>query len=222
MTKQRSQQPLVSVVLCTYNRARLIRRAVNSVICQRYQNWQLIIVDDGSTDRTPEVLSRLAAADPRIVVVRQRNRGLARARNAGLRKAKGEFITFLDSDDEYRPSHLASRVATLRRMQKTDMLYGGLRVTGPIRKRYVVDLDDPAQTIHVRHCYVGGTFFMRRRIIGRGYRFRNMPFGEDLDLIRRVQRRFRVRKVEGMRTYVYHCETSGRLCDTFTRKRPQT
>jgi len=188
------------------------------VQAQRYRAWQLIIVDDGSTDATPDVLAPLPIADDRIVVLRQRNRGLAHARNAGLRLAEGAYVCFLDSDDEFRPTHIASRVAYMKRHASVDMMYGGLTVRGPVAKRYVADLEVPGRKIHVQDCFVGGTFFMRRSVLRRGFRFRPLPFGEDLDLIRRIQRRCSVKKVEKMRTYVYHCETADRMCDVFTAK----
>lgn len=218
LTRSTQPRPLVSVVLCTYNRARLVRRAIRSVQAQRYTNWQLVIVDDGSTDRTPEVLAPLPARDGRIVVLRQSNRGLSLARNAGLHLSDGTYICFLDSDDEFLPTHIGGRVALLQRSRTTDMVYGGLSIRGPMHRRYVVDLDDPRKKVHVGRCFVGGTFFMRQRVVKAGFRFRDMAFGEDLDFVRRVQRRFTVRKVKGLRTYVYHCETADRLCDTFTRK----
>jgi len=176
-------------------------------------------VDDGSTDSTARDIAPLPVRDERIVLHRQANRGLARSRNTGMRLSDGEYMCFLDSDDEYLPAHIASRVAMLERMKATDMVYGGLTVRGPVRKRYVVDLEAPNRKIHVKDCFVGGTFFMRRTIYAVGYRFRPLEFGEDLDLFRRVQKRFRVRRVEGMRTYVYHCETSDRMCDAFTAKK---
>lgn len=210
--------PLVSIVLCTFNRAHVIRRAIRSVLAQRYARWQLIIVDDGSTDDTPRLLKSLPLRDRRVIMLRQSNRGLARARNAGLRLAEGEYICFLDSDDEIRPSHLSARVALLGRRRSVDMVFGGLLVMGPKARRYVADLEHPGRKIHVSRCYVGGTFFLRRRILENGFRFRPLAFGEDLDLVRRVQKRHRVERVVAPRTYVYHCEGSDRLCDAYTAR----
>ncbi len=221
MTRRGSRTPLVSIVLCTYNRAGLVRRAIRSVLAQRYTNWELIVIDDGSTDGSRSVLEAFSRRDERVRVRRQRNQGLARARNAGLRLAAGEYVCFLDSDDEYRPTHISSRVRLLERRRKTDVLYGGLLVHGPVAKRYVADLERPGALIHVRKCYVGGTFFLRRRVLKAGFRFRKLDFGEDLDFILRAQKRFVVRKIETPRTYVYHCEGSDRMCDLFTMGRTQ-
>lgn len=102
--------PRVSIVLPNYNRADTIERAVRSVIAQSHGDWELHVVDDGSTD---DSLDRVAGLDPRIVVHRQDHRGVAHARNRGLSASRGEHIAFLDSDDEWTPHHLELCVAFL-------------------------------------------------------------------------------------------------------------
>jgi|GEM_PF-1498253 len=92
-----SQQPLISIVMATRDRSRLLRRAVESVLAQSYTHWELVVVDDGSVDATPAVLDRMA--DPRIVRVRTEGVRAAAARNAGLAAATGEWVTFLDDDN---------------------------------------------------------------------------------------------------------------------------
>jgi glycosyltransferase involved in cell wall biosynthesis len=96
----------VSVVLPTYNRARTLPRAIASVLNQSYRNIELIVVDDASTDNTAEVMA--AIGDPRVRYARQeQNGGASHARNVGMRLAKGEFIAFQDSDDEWLSDKLA-------------------------------------------------------------------------------------------------------------------
>jgi glycosyltransferase involved in cell wall biosynthesis len=92
--------PLVSIVIPTYNRDDLVAQAVDSALAQTHPRCEVVVVDDGSKDRTPEVLARY---DGRIVAIRQENTGLAGARNAGIRAATGEFVGFLDSDDLWEP-----------------------------------------------------------------------------------------------------------------------
>ena len=104
--------PKVSVVVTTYNRAALLPRAVRSVLAQTYEDYELIIVDDCSTDDTPEVVQRFA--DSRIHAVRQaENRGQSAAINTGIRLARGEYIAFLDDDDEWVDQKLLRQVRTL-------------------------------------------------------------------------------------------------------------
>jgi len=100
--------PLISIVMPTYNRADTIQRAIASIRAQSWSDWELIIVDDGSTDDTA---SRLAGLDPRIRLLWQENQGVTAARNTGLAAAKGELVAFLDSDDEWLPHHLALAAA---------------------------------------------------------------------------------------------------------------
>ncbi len=95
--------PKVSIVLPTFNRADTIMRAIRSVQAQSFQDWELIVVDDGSTDNT---MALLAGIDARITLIRQENRGFTEARNAGIRAGRGDYFTFIDSDDEYTPHHL--------------------------------------------------------------------------------------------------------------------
>lgn len=94
-------EPLVSVVMPVYNDEDLIRRAVQSVLFQTYANLELIVVNDGSTDKTMEILQNMD--DPRIRIVQQTNQGVAIARNHGVGVARGELIAFLDSDDLWFP-----------------------------------------------------------------------------------------------------------------------
>lgn len=98
----------VSVILPTYNYAHYIEEAVESVLHQTLSDFELIVIDDGSTDDTPSVLSRID--DPRVQIVRTPNRGLCAARNEGLERARGEFIAFLDADDRFRPDKLERQV----------------------------------------------------------------------------------------------------------------
>ncbi len=104
-------ESLVSVVVPAFNRAAAIGECLRSVQGQTHQNWEAIVVDDGSMDRTPEVVAELAREDSRIRLIRQdRNRGAQAARNVGMRAARGEWIAFLDSDDQFLPYSLESRL----------------------------------------------------------------------------------------------------------------
>ncbi len=99
----------VSVIIPTYNRAAVIARAITSVLAQDYTPLEIIVVDDASTDDTQRVVERFGDARIRYIV-RSENRGAAAARNTGIRAARGAFIAFLDSDDEYLPGRLSAQV----------------------------------------------------------------------------------------------------------------
>ncbi len=99
--------PLISVIIPTYNRSWILKDAVDSVLSQKFTDFELIVVDDGSTDSTSELLS---AYKDRIIKIRQENRGVSSARNSGLRAASGLYVAFLDSDDMWLPEKLSSQV----------------------------------------------------------------------------------------------------------------
>ncbi|HLX11256.1 MAG TPA: glycosyltransferase family A protein, partial [Bacteroidota bacterium] len=153
--------PLVSIVLCTFNRARLVKRAIDSVLRQSYRNIELIIVDDGSTDGSEKVLLNIAKRDARCIFLRHANQGLARSRNVGWKNASGDFITFIDSDDEYKPNHIRGRVRYFQSHRSVDLIYGGAVPLGPRAAHYVPDIERPGKLIHVSKCSVSGTIMAR-------------------------------------------------------------
>jgi glycosyltransferase involved in cell wall biosynthesis len=104
-------EPLISVVIPAYNRERTIAKAIRSVQHQTYTQWEGIVVDDGSTDATASVVDNIIKKDNRIRLIRHSaNRGAQAARNTGIRAAKGTWISFLDSDDEWLPHSLKVRL----------------------------------------------------------------------------------------------------------------
>ena len=111
---------LVSVIIPTYNRARLVAHAIQSALAQTYHAIEVVVADDGSTDGTAAVT---AGYRPRVRYVRQANAGVSAARNLGLRHATGEFIAFLDSDDVWHPWKLAAQVALLRQHPEVGMVW---------------------------------------------------------------------------------------------------
>lgn len=117
--------PRISVILPTFNREQFIADAIQSVLSQSYRDFELIVVDDGSTDRTAEIVSSIR--DPRLASVRQENRGRSYARNVALNLAQGEFVAFLDSDDLYVPGKLEMQAAYMDRHPEAGMIYTSAR-----------------------------------------------------------------------------------------------
>ncbi len=114
---------LVSVVVPTYNRAYCVGRAIKSVRAQSHSNWELLLIDDGSTDNTGELIAAQFGSDPRIRYIRQANAGVSAARNAGLAVARGNFIAFLDSDDIWMPWKLELQLACFRTFPGLGMVW---------------------------------------------------------------------------------------------------
>ena len=131
------QNPFFSVVLPTYNRAHLISPAIQSVINQQFTGWELIIVDDGSTDNTREIVSKFNVSNIRYIW--QTNQERSAARNKGIELASGSFICFLDSDDTWRRNHLEAlfQAITLNK-EKPALYFTGMCWNFPENKQDVI------------------------------------------------------------------------------------
>lgn len=114
---------LVSVVIPTRNRAAYLEQAIRSVLGQTYPEIELIVVNDGSTDGTSSLLSSLQVQEPRISVVHLSGEGASAARNAGIKKATGEYIAFLDDDDLWLPRKLERQIEVLERDRSIGLVY---------------------------------------------------------------------------------------------------
>jgi glycosyltransferase involved in cell wall biosynthesis len=99
--------PTVSVIIPVYNRSTLIARAVNSVLAQDFKDYEIIVIDDGSTDETPKILSTYK---DKIKIITQKNRGVSAARNTGVSISLGKYLAFLDSDDMWLPEKLSTQI----------------------------------------------------------------------------------------------------------------
>ncbi|MCB9062310.1 MAG: glycosyltransferase [Halobacteriovoraceae bacterium] len=114
--------PRVSVIIPTFNRAHVLDRAINSVLNQTYKDFELIVIDDGSTDETDRVIYNYQ--DKRIFYYKQENRGVSAARNLGILKSKGEWIALLDSDDEWLPFRLSSQITYIQENPSIQLVHG--------------------------------------------------------------------------------------------------
>ena len=121
-------QSMVSVIIPTHDRAPVITRAIDSVLAQEGVDLEVIVVDDGSIDGTREVIASRYAGDARVIYLFQERAGVAAARNAGLARARGELVAFLDSDDAWRPGKLALQLACLARVPEAGMIWTEMNV----------------------------------------------------------------------------------------------
>jgi glycosyltransferase involved in cell wall biosynthesis len=125
------EDQLVSVVIPTFNRAYCLGATLASLQQQSYQNWEAIVVDDGSTDDTGATVRTIAAQDPRVKYHYKTNGGVSAARNTGLRIASGEWIGFLDSDDAWEPWKLAAQIACFRQLPEVGMVWTDMNAVDP-------------------------------------------------------------------------------------------
>ena len=125
--------PTISVIIPAYNCARYLAKALDSVLAQRYPAdlVDIVVVDDGSVDMTPDVARSYAARDPRIHVISQQNAGVSAARNRAIEASRGELVAFLDADDTWQPEKLALQAAVHRRNPLAGIIQCGARFVGP-------------------------------------------------------------------------------------------
>jgi len=123
------QSPTISVIVPAYNTAQFISETIGSVFAQTFRDYEVIIVNDGSPD-TAELKGVIAPYLDRVVYIEQENRGIAGARNTGIRRARGEYVAFLDSDDCYLPGFLEEQLSLLRQEPRADLVYADAAVFG--------------------------------------------------------------------------------------------
>jgi glycosyltransferase involved in cell wall biosynthesis len=116
---------LISIILPTYNRAHCVTRAIDSAIYQTYKNIELIVVDDGSTDNTEEVLKKYT---DKVVYIKQGNAGASAARNTGISKAKGEYVAFIDSDDVWLSNKLEKQVLCFDKNPEISLVFTNVTI----------------------------------------------------------------------------------------------
>jgi glycosyltransferase involved in cell wall biosynthesis len=196
--------PFFSIIIAAYNRAQLLKRAVASLLSQTEEDWEAIIVDDGSTDEIySEILPYLKSCK-KIKYLRKGHRGEAMSKNEGIWVSNGKYVSFLDSDDEYHPSHLESRKNILMQNPSLNFLYGGAKIIG---NQFVPDRFNYARKINLNKCVIGGTFFIERSILISLNGFREMPVGTDADLFDRARDAGISMMQVDTKTYIYHHET---------------
>ncbi len=146
------KEPFFSVIIPTYNRAGSIVEAIESVLHQSFKNFELLVIDDGSTDNTKELVTAAASSDNRIVYIHQQNAERSAARNHGVELSKGQYICFLDSDDIYLPDHLASFYNTIEKHNFSKALFLGNSLSEIDGKHikdppYITETDDPVELV---------------------------------------------------------------------------
>jgi len=193
------QMVTVSVIIPTCNRAHIISRAIRSVLSQSYFDFELIIVDDASQDGTEQVVKRFC--DPRIAYSRNKVRlGAGASRNRGIRLAKGEYVAFLDDDDEWLPTKLSKQTSLLSKLPKSvAVVYTACSVLGengkafgvfsPRCEGYIFD------ELKERYCIgATSTVMLRKEVFDKVGGFdEELPYNEDWDMWLRIARYYEFR-----------------------------
>lgn len=208
-------KPKFSIIITTYNRSGLLVRALNSLIAQKFKNWEGIIIDDGSTDDTSVVVQPFINKYKNLHYFRQENRGEAGAKNRGILLSCGEYLSFLDSDDEYAPDHLDSRNNILENHPEVELLHGGVKIIGD---QFVPDKKNPGKMIHLSDCKIGGTFFIKKEVIDKLGGFRDLKIGTDSEWFENAKNAgLKIFKTD-IPTYVYHRTSQDSITHKFQNK----
>jgi glycosyltransferase involved in cell wall biosynthesis len=176
-------RPLLSAIIPCYNAARFLPEAVASVLAQRYEPLEILVIDDGSTDDTPEVAASLA---PAIQYLRQENRGPSAARNLGLRQARGEFIGLLDADDLWPEGKLDLQVGRLLENPTLDLVNGRVRYVQLPGGR-IPDLRFEGPGCTMAGIYNGAAVYRRRAFDRAGLFDEELRYSEDHDWFLRAR-----------------------------------
>lgn len=205
---------LVSVVLPVYNGGRYLKEAVDSVLCQSYKNFELIIVDDGSTDNSGRIMDEFAVADKRVRVVHQGNQKLPRTLNNGFDLAHGEFLTWTSDDNRMKPQFLMKMVTCLQKHPTWDMIFANMDIIGedgtPLKNsEWYAGYQRPFGSEHIHlpadtselntwpNNSIGGAFLYRSRVkaLLSGYS-QNQFTREDYDYWMQVNSLFNLKHVD--------------------------
>jgi len=184
----------VSVIIPVFNHEKYIAECVESVLGQTYRDFEVVVVDDGSTDRTPEILKRYG---DRIRYIRQSNRGGAGALNTAIRNSRGEYIAWLSSDDVFLPAKLEEQVAHFEQHPEVDVTYtdflvidGEGKVTGEVRSPYYPDKKRFRYEMFVGNFVNGSSVMFRRKCIEEtGYFDEEMRYHADGNMWFRMLKR---------------------------------
>jgi glycosyltransferase involved in cell wall biosynthesis len=208
-------KPFFSIIITTYNRAEILKRALNSLLSQTEKDWEAIIIDDESNDDTYSQVLPYLKRNPAIRYYRNTHSGEAMSKNKGINLSAGKYVSFLDSDDEYKPSHLHTRKTILLQEPAVRFLYGGVYIIG---NQYVPDRFDYNKRIHLSECAIGGTFFIERNTLIQLKGFRKIVIGTDADLFERALKSGISMKETKLPTYIYHHENEDSITNMMIRQ----
>jgi glycosyltransferase involved in cell wall biosynthesis len=191
------QNPTVSVVIPTYNRVQSLQEAIQSVLDQTYQDFEVIVVDDGSTDGTNEMVKKMADPSGHIRYIHQGNQGVSAARNYGIQEARGKYIAFLDSDDLFLPNKLEYQVGYLDNNSSVGLVHSSF-INVDVHNNEIGITKARLQGHVYKKCLFGcammpSMVMIRSGVFEKVGRFdEELRIGEDTDLWIRIARHFKI------------------------------
>jgi glycosyltransferase involved in cell wall biosynthesis len=192
----------ISVIMALFNSRNLYRRALTSLTRQTFRDFELILVDDGSTDEIELDLFPELKANSNFKYIRHSNRKHPLSLNTGIVNSSGKYLTFLDSDDEYETDHLENRMKYFIANPDIDLIHSPATLIGEEKDFYVPDAKDNSKMVHLKDCIIGGTFFGKSKIFFELNGFRDV-YSHDSDFFERAKEKFCVSLFDSP-TYIYH------------------
>jgi glycosyltransferase involved in cell wall biosynthesis len=205
-TRPSVAQPLVSIVMPVFNGARYLRESLDSILAQTHSSWQLVIVDDGSTDETPRIVGDYVRRDSRVETVRhERNRGVFAGLNTGFARARGDYLTWTSDDNRYAPGAFAEMGLVLGVRPDIDLVYSDYTIIDE-HGNAVSEVRVPDVSQLVYQNVIGGCFLYRRRVYDELGDYGDEPaMALDFDYWLRVSTRFRMAPLHKiLYEYRYH------------------
>ena len=189
------------------------KRAIDSVLNQDFQDFELIIIDDGSKENNREsLMDYVEKYEDKISYIRHSNRGQSESVNRGVLYSLGEYITIIDSDDEYKPNHLST---CIREIDGLDLICSTTEtIVDDDNDYFVPDKNDQTKLIHLDEVILFGTLFGRKKVFT-SIDFKT-GFAADADFYEQATKLFRVKKLD-LRTYVYHRNIPNSICATIKK-----
>ena len=204
----------ISILLAVYNTDFfLVKRAIDSVLNQDFQDFELIVIDDGSNnDAQNQLFNYVKKHENKISFLRHRNCGQSESINRGILNSKSKYITILDADDEFKPNHLRS---CLQEMKYADLIASTTEtVVDNEQDYYVPDKYDFGKLIHVDDCILFATLFGKRKVF-KSIKFLDM-YAADAHFYECASQKYSVKKVN-LRTYIYYRNIHSSISATIKR-----
>lgn len=211
------KSPFFSIILPTYNRAHLLTKAIASVINQKYQNWELIVVDDGSIDNTKEVVEGIN--DSRVKYLYQQNAERSAARNNGVDHSKGEYICFLDSDDQFHEKHLEGLCRAIDKHEGKEFIYviKGLAINEGLKTEAKIHLKEGKSDLEtvLLNSITPGQFVVSSSIMKKCLFDKDIRISEDTEVLVRLVQKAKLKIIDQYTLHYYQHEDNSINTDKY-------
>lgn len=223
--------PSISIIMPVYNAKKYVGRAIESILSQDFESFELILINDGSTDGSDIICKEFATKDKRIIIINQKNSGTSAARNAGLDAARGKYITFCDHDDEFLPHLLRDNFALIEKEQADVLQFSINRIDAarPSQIRHQKLLDQSIDASELRHRYldirltenfmdVWNHFYLRETIQSTRFNPIYRHGFEDLDFNMHILKKIKKKLLLSSHIYYNHYLYINSSGNSFSRK----